>query len=230
MQVTRRQILDILKRRGGGTVDELAREMELAPMTVRQHLAVLERDNLVKSREVRRQTGRPHYVYTLTGEGEDLFPKSYERLAEKVLREARYLKQEEMADLDGEKMVALLFQKLAHRMVAIHAPEMEGLALEQRVSTLTRICRERGTLAEWDKTGVAFIIREYNCPYFRVAQAHDDILCQWHLQFLAEALQADITLTSTLIRGDNTCRYLVREKTANAKRPTEPSNALIGIA
>ena len=70
MRTTKNQILSHLKRSGGSSVEELSTSLGLARMTIRQHLATLERDALVSSREVRRATGRPHYVFSLTDSGE----------------------------------------------------------------------------------------------------------------------------------------------------------------
>src|SRR5262245_24085541 len=66
MQRTRRQILNILKHRGKATVDELASEILLSSVTVRAHLAILDREGLVTFEEVRGAVGRPYYAYSLT--------------------------------------------------------------------------------------------------------------------------------------------------------------------
>jgi len=63
MQSTKEHILAHLKRTGGSTVEGLAVQFGLARMTVRQHLAALERDGLVRSREERRPRGRPHLLF-----------------------------------------------------------------------------------------------------------------------------------------------------------------------
>src|SRR5512140_657216 len=85
VQRTRREILNILKRKGRATLDELAQGVGLVPVTVRAHLNVLERDDLVKYEEVRGKVGRPYYVYSLTEEADALFPKTYHTLANRVL-------------------------------------------------------------------------------------------------------------------------------------------------
>ena len=61
MRTTKSEILAHLKRTGGSPIEELATSLGLARMTVRQHLAMLERDALVSSREGRRGAGgAPH--------------------------------------------------------------------------------------------------------------------------------------------------------------------------
>jgi len=59
MHSTKTEILAHLKRNDGSTVDGIASSLNLAPMTVRQHLMALERDGMVRAEEVRRFVGRP---------------------------------------------------------------------------------------------------------------------------------------------------------------------------
>ena len=84
---TRGRVVTLL-RRAGFTVDELARELDLTNNGVRAHLATLERDGIVRqSGVVRRESGggKPAYLYELTPEAEDLFPKAYEPVLHRLL-------------------------------------------------------------------------------------------------------------------------------------------------
>ena len=87
MQTTKQQILVLLKRTGSVTVEEAAGALAVASMTARQHLVGLERDGLVQSEKVRRSTGRPHFLYSLTPKGEEMFPRRYDLLAQILLDE-----------------------------------------------------------------------------------------------------------------------------------------------
>jgi predicted ArsR family transcriptional regulator len=84
---TRGQIVTVIGR-SGRTVEELARALGLTDNGVRAHLAPLERDGIVRQRgSVRRSSGggKPAYVYELTQEAEDLFPKAYEPALRRLL-------------------------------------------------------------------------------------------------------------------------------------------------
>jgi predicted ArsR family transcriptional regulator len=53
---------------------------------IREHLAVLQRDDIARQRgSVRCRGGKPAYVYGLTLEAEDLFPKTYEQVLGRLL-------------------------------------------------------------------------------------------------------------------------------------------------
>src|SRR5260221_10605998 len=73
---TRGRIVTLL-RRSSHTVEELAQALDLTDNAVRAHLATLERDGVVQQNGARRGSGKPAYVYSLTPEAEQLFPKAY---------------------------------------------------------------------------------------------------------------------------------------------------------
>ena len=89
---TKGQILTLLKRNGGHSVAELAAELKLAPMTVRQHLARLERDGLLITNQRAGSSGRPHYVFKLSAKAQAAaFPRRSDRLVELLVHEISHL-------------------------------------------------------------------------------------------------------------------------------------------
>jgi len=74
-QTTRGRVLESLKRRGGRTATELAAEHGLTANAVRQHLGRLEADGLVLETPARRGRTKPSLLYSVTSEGERLFPQ-----------------------------------------------------------------------------------------------------------------------------------------------------------
>ncbi|MSQ42459.1 MAG: ArsR family transcriptional regulator [Dehalococcoidia bacterium] len=59
MQTTRQQILDFVREHGEGSVRDLGAHLHLTPTGVRQHLAILQREGLLDSHELRGHVGRP---------------------------------------------------------------------------------------------------------------------------------------------------------------------------
>src|SRR5919202_729475 len=84
---TRGQVVTLL-RHSDRTVEELARALGITENGIRAHLAVLERDGIVRQRgSVRRGGGggKPAYIYELTKEADSLFPKAYEPALRRLL-------------------------------------------------------------------------------------------------------------------------------------------------
>ena len=87
MHSTKTEILALLKRNGGRSVNELATALHLASITIRQHLTHLERDGLVVSEQRNGSSGRPTLAFRLTAKAHAAaFPRRSDRLAEMLLR------------------------------------------------------------------------------------------------------------------------------------------------
>lgn len=210
MQSTKEQILSYLKRTGASTIDAISREFGLAKMTIRQHLASLERDGIVVSNEERRKTGRPHLVYRLTEVGQERFPRRYERLAELALEEVAFLDADEIAGLSPDDKKRLLLVKMAERVYREHEEKVQDKPLEDRVRIVADILREEGGFAEWSAAGQGFEIADHNCVYRRVVETHPD-LCAWHISLLGRLLGTEVECTQYMSKGADSCRFLVKD-------------------
>lgn len=209
MQTTKNAILASLKRSGGSSIGELAEGIGVAKMTVRQHLAVLERDGFVQSHQVRRATGRPHLVYNLTDRGEETFPKRYDRLAGLLLDEVSRLEAEEIAGLTPSQKKGLLFEKMAGQLQTRYGSRLEGRALPERVAAVAKMLDDEGGFAEWRAVDGGFEITDYNCVYRRVAELDSD-LCDWHLSLLSGLLGGDVQCSQFMSKGAQSCCFIVK--------------------
>jgi predicted ArsR family transcriptional regulator len=93
MQKTRQKILEYLKTHGEATVDDLGQALgNLTAVTVRHHLDVLRKQNLIGPPTIRHRSspGRPKYIYRLTEKAESLFPKNLNTLADHLLCELKH--------------------------------------------------------------------------------------------------------------------------------------------
>lgn len=214
---TKGRLLTLLKRTGGCTVDGLAAAVALAPMTVRQHLAVLERDGLVRAEEMRNGPGRPRHVYRLTERAEEAFPKRYDRLATALLHEIGELDAAELDGLTALQKQDLLLTKLAEREARRHAARLAGKPLRERVAAVTGLLQDDGGLAEWQHTDDGYEIRDYNCVYRAVAQDQPAI-CTWHVSLLGRLLGAPVSCEQPISRGGACCRFVICD---NARADTQ---------
>jgi predicted ArsR family transcriptional regulator len=202
---TRRQILDLLKKRGGMTAKDLGDSLGITSMAVRRHLSALERDDLITAATVRRPMGRPTYVYSLTTLADDLFPKNYPQLMIGLL--------EDIKAIDGETKIDQLFQRREERLYAAFAPRMEGKDLTARVQEVTRIFDENGNLSECQ--GVAngcFRLTWHNCAIYKISQRFPQA-CAHEERLLSRLLDADVSRTDHQAKGDTCCGYQIKSRT-----------------
>lgn len=148
---TREAILSILRRHGGVSVDQFARELGLAGATVRRHLDVLLRDGLISVTQVRGGPGRPRYAFSLTEAGADAFPHHYIRLTQRILEEIVALSPAETEGCGGRDLADLVFSKLADRLGAECAPRVSGRTLDERARSSVALLSEEGIDFEVDR-------------------------------------------------------------------------------
>jgi predicted ArsR family transcriptional regulator len=201
VQASRQEILDYLRRQRQATVKELGQLLGLTSTGIRQHLTVLERDGLVESREERGRVGRPALVYRLTEQGDALYPKKYDALANTLLEEVRAMM--------GSQGLQALLRRAAARLAAPYLEGLAGRPLNERVAEATRILEERGCLAEYARAGGDGLIHQYACPFPNVARRNPG-LCALEVEFVRRLVDADVRLVSSLLRGDRSCTYRVR--------------------
>lgn len=200
MQTTRWEILQLLKEKGQCTVEEFAREIKLAPISVRYHLNSLEGENLVKANQVRRQIGRPHYAYTLTNKAQDLFPEKYHILIDMLLAGFK--------NILGEEQVSELLRSIAREIASKYEKQLEGKSLEKKLELMVQLLGEEGYTISWVKSGKDYIVQEHVCPFYQVSKKHPEV-CQIDLKLLQALLKTNVKRKSCILKGDNTCTYKV---------------------
>ena len=201
MQATRKDILDLLRSHGHATVREIGEALGLTATGIRQHLTVLERDALVESYEERGHVGRPALVYRLTQEGDALYPKKYDELANALIEEARKVL--------GPPALAQLMKSVANRFAAPHLARLSGMSHEDRVAAVSEILESRGNVvSEVDDTD-GHSLCKHTCEYWNVA-TKNSIVCALDVEFVRQLAGSDARLTTSLLRGDGCCTFHIK--------------------
>ncbi len=208
MQATRQQILDFLRAEGEGSVRDLADHLGLTSTGVRQHLTVLEREGFVVSRELRGKVGRPALSYSLTNDGEALFPKSYDRLASALLVAAR-------STLDADTFATLL-RRAAGPLAAPHLEQLTVLPPAERMDAACEVLRQSDLVVDWERDAQGnFLLHERTCPYLEVAR-DDPAACMIDVAFIEQLTGMHAELTCCQMHGGNDCTYRMRPDVASA--------------
>jgi predicted ArsR family transcriptional regulator len=145
VHAVRKQILEILKKTGGSTVAELAVQLDMAPVSVRHHLDILQGDGLICVERVARKgsVGRPQQIYALTAEANAYFPNNYASLAEHLVRQIKQLVPHEQVE-DAFRAMAV---GIAAEITAEMGENGDDVALEERLERATMFLNQRGYLA-----------------------------------------------------------------------------------
>ncbi len=205
LQTTRRQILEVIKRRGEATLRQLVQEIGLSPVTLRAHIMVLERDGYIRARERRGPIGRPFYVYYLTSKAQDLFPQAYDFLCSLTFDALK-------ATADSQ-VVDLFLKNMAKVWADLYRDRLEGKSLEERVAEAARIRDEEGAMASWERVDGGYLIHLKHCPLYCVAREHRET-CSVELMSLQQMVAAPIERVEWLQEGGNCCTYFVPSQPA----------------
>lgn len=207
MHSTKTEILARLKRSDSATVDEIATVLNLAPMTVRQHLIALERDALVAAQEVRRATGRPHYRYRLTHDGHRHVSDGHDRLLALLIEEVGAIDASLFNGANPDERRGALFREAATKLAARHRPEVQALAGRDQIERVAEILQSHGGFVEWHDLGDEFEIRDFSCVFRAIVR--DGVPCHWHAPFLSSILGVEPRTAVEPADCADCCRYLI---------------------
>ena len=197
---TREKILHSIKQLHSTTVEQLAESAGVSPVTVRHHLNALLADGSIESTTVKRSVGRPHYTYSLSDAGEELFPKNYFRLSTLLLAELR--------DRFSAEVVSDIFNGVANRIVDENSDKFEGLPFEQRLDFLVDLLEEEGFMASWEKNGDGYQLKEYGCPWLSIGESHSEV-CSFDKKLIKSVLKTNFKQSSCMLNGDSCCQFSI---------------------
>jgi predicted ArsR family transcriptional regulator len=196
----RQRVLGRLKERGSATVEELARDLDVVPVTMRTHLAALAGQGLVEAQTERGRVGRPRQRFSLTRQADSLYPNRYAAFAGDLLDSLRALA--------GARGIEQLLDVTAARQAAENAGHVHGRTLAERVPLVAEVlCAESG-LADWSEETDRFVIRDRHCPYGDLARSRPEI-CHYHTQVVTRLLGEPVSLDRAIARGDHYCHFSV---------------------
>jgi predicted ArsR family transcriptional regulator len=207
VHAVRKSILEILKETGGATVAELAERLEMAPVSVRHHLDILQGDAMIRVGRVERNgaVGRPQQFYVLTAEAASLFPNNFAALAAGLVCQ--------MKDILTPEQVQVAFRSVAHDIATESDLEsLRQMPLESRLERVADFLNQRGYLARWEAidegAGGGYLLHKYNCPYSGVSGQHRE-LCIMDQMLIDELVGQHCCRTHSMADNAKCCTYAV---------------------
>ncbi|MDF2658031.1 MAG: MarR family transcriptional regulator [Paenibacillus sp.] len=201
---TRRAIVKLLKQNGSMDAHQLAVQLGVTAMAVRQHLYDLQEQKLVTFTEEARAMGRPAKMWTLTSEANRLFPDGYADLTVSLIESMK----EAFGDEGLEKLLEIRNRK---QVLDYRSKAPANLPLKDKLEAIAEARTAEGYMAEVvENADGSYQYVEKHCPICEAAKACTN-LCLKELEMFQDVLgnKVEITRGEHIIKGDNRCVYRV---------------------
>jgi predicted ArsR family transcriptional regulator len=209
---TRWRIVEALKLGGGACVRDLAGELGMSYMGVKEACTGLQKSGFLETWRRPSSGGRPQLEYRLTERAGQLFPAESPGIVLELLESARTL----FGSAAPEKLLLVVFKRMAER----YGRRLPAGTLEERARRLAEIRHAEGHLSGWEPAaagplggegGLAGRIVEAHSPILEVLRAHP-IAARLETEMLGELLGARVVRKEEADSGVYRCFFNVHSR------------------
>src|ERR1700690_554285 len=159
---TRKNIIQLLKKNSGMSIEELSGNIKITPMGVRQHLLALEKKGVVSYVSRRQGIGRPGFIYMLTEAANDYFPNNYDNFALGMLRD--------ITKHEGPEKIKKIFSWRKDRLLKMSREALQGReGIDDIVTGLRQLLEDNGHLVELSRNNGHYHLKQFHCPISKIA-------------------------------------------------------------
>ncbi len=189
----------LLDHKAGLTVDDLSGRLQITRNAVRQHLAALERDGLVRRGDTKPSGGRPEQLYLLSDRGAELFPRRYSWFSELLI---------EMIEADiGREAVGEKLDRMGRDVGAkLRAASTAATDPTSRVAAMAKIMQDLGYAARVAAPPTDDTIEASNCVFHHLAAKFPEV-CRFDLGLIGAFVDAKVDHQECMVRGGHMCRF-----------------------
>ncbi len=198
---TRKNIILLLKKNVGMSIEDLSKVIDITPMGIRQHLLALEKKGIVHYIAKKRGIGRPGFIYMLTEAADDLFPKAYDKFSVGLLRDIR--------THEGDEKIDRIFDWRRDRLFRSKEKFLAGKEnLEDVLEALKRALEEEGHFVEVARNNGHYQLKQYHCPIHKIAVEFHEA-CKYELMLYRELIGRNVVREHSVSEGAPSCLYLI---------------------
>jgi len=216
-----RTILDLLRRRGSLTIEELIRELGITATAVRHRLNKLMGEGLIEKTIERGGRGRPRHVYQASAEAQRTLGQNYGDLAKVLWEVVR-------ADVADPKLRGLLFRAIIERLADHYRAFVPDRGdLDRRMSDLRSLLAVQGVEVEVIAEAVGGsdlpVLRQHSCPYHDLAEA-DPVICALERKIFEKVLGHGLTLRQSRQGAHRVCEFVPKSEVRGEAGAPAPSS------
>ena len=201
----RLEIINKLKRTQGLSVGELAEQLDMSYMGIKQHCVDLQAEGYLDTWRRAKGIGRPELLYRLTERVHDLFPSASNGMTITLLENAKAL----FGPAAPEKLLFSVFQKKAEAYQA----RVRGDTVAERAGKLTRLRDTEGCMAEFEQDAAYIRIVEHHCPIHDLLKAFP-IVARLEMELFTRVLGAKVQREEAHASGLYRCVFTLHAKVA----------------
>jgi len=120
------------------SVLDLARHTGIAGSTVRRHLDVLIRDGIVLQEPVRVSVGRPKFLFSLTENGTQHFPRNYAGLVTRIVSQILLLSPDQTSDLEDQTLSSEVYDRTLRQLIIDYKHRITGDTMLERAEQVAQ--------------------------------------------------------------------------------------------
>lgn len=189
----------LLKNKAGMSVDEMSEGLSITRNAVRQHLATLENEGLLKKSESRGTRGRPEHLYILTDKGHECFPRHYAWFAQLLIESMQHESGTEGLD----ERLTIMGQQIGKQLYLQHAKLSNA---QERVQKMAELMHQLGYDAEARINADQDVIEADNCVFHTLAFANPHI-CKFDLALMEEFTGRTVEHQECMATNGQVCRF-----------------------
>ena len=195
-------IINRLKRTRGLSVSEIAAQLDMSYMGIKQHCVELHKGGYLDTWRRPKPVGRPELVYRLTNRVHELFPVASNAMTIDLLQAAAKL----YGPAAAEKLLFTMFQRKGERYLA----KLKGTTLGERAQSLAKLRDVEGCMADLEssRNGTVWRIIENHSPILDVLRAFP-IVARLETELFQRVLQARVEREEVSIAGLYRCTFHV---------------------
>ena len=199
-QSSDRPLMDLVRRVGPISVEDLADRMAVTPTAIRVRLSRLVESGLIERVQESVGRGRPKFLYQAS-------PLAQRKLGQNYADLALVLWDEVMHSVGDPKIRRELFARITDRLAESYSGQMRGEEWSSRLVQLGGLLHQRGVETEVsaDEAGQA-ILKQLSCPYFELAEVDRDI-CSLERRMFEKVVGHGLTLSHCRLDGDRSCDF-----------------------
>ncbi len=197
------RIILLLKKNKYMSLEDLAAKLSITKMAVLNHITVLEQNGSVGRKIVKKNVGRPSYVFYATENAD----RNLGNVSDDMLDDFMNF----MKITGHEKIIEEFLKDRYSKVRSEYISDMTGKELDARVKKLALLRQKSGYYPELKKSQENYEMVEYNCPILAISK-HFGIACSMETGMFENVLDAEVKSTHRQVNGYGACRFLISKR------------------